>query len=217
MTILYRFNIDDDGSGSGSEFECNSFGDMVKLNNYNDIIWIDCSSNNLTQLPKLPNGLLVLWCENNQLEILPELPICLKELYCYRNQLKSIPKLATNVTELWCFNNNIKILPSFLPNSLTEIYCNNNNLQILPPCLETFKFIDYSNNPVCMYIREKCGGNLEIYYRENQIFATKLVRWYLDCRENPVYKYCRDRLNKKFDMLLDDRDNYILVGKYDLL
>ena len=54
------------------------------------------------------------------------------------------------------------------------------------------------------YIREKCGGNLDIYHKINEQFAKKLVNWYLDCRENPKYKFCRDRLNREYNTLMDE-------------
>jgi hypothetical protein len=62
----------------------------------------------------------------------------------------------------------------------------------------------YNDTPVNTYIRDKCHDNIVIYHRENEIFANKLVRWYLNCRENPKFKFCRDRLNKEYDDLFKE-------------
>jgi hypothetical protein len=54
-----------------------------------------------------------------------------------------------------------------------------------------------------IYIKENYGCNIDIYHRENEIFATKLVRWYLNCRENPEFKFCRDKLNREYDAMFE--------------
>jgi len=59
MVIKYRFGI------RGETFECGSMEDLVKLHNYQYIVYIDCSRNNLTVLPTLPNSLTYLDCSNN--------------------------------------------------------------------------------------------------------------------------------------------------------
>ena len=47
----------------------NSFDDIINLPNYNDILYIDCNNNQLTNLPNLPQQLKDLRCYNNQLPI----------------------------------------------------------------------------------------------------------------------------------------------------
>ena len=97
-----------------------------------------------------------------------------------------------DIVRIDCWNNPAFILPSALPNSL--------------------KYLDYSKNPVDTYLRDKCDNNLEIYHRENEIFAFKLVNWYLDCRENPKFKFCRTRLNRDYDALMEEDINGIIGG-----
>ena len=177
MVIKYRFVI------NGETFKGNTFEALTKLHNYHDIVYIYCEDNDLKVLPTLPNSLEYLYCSNNNITALPNLPNSLKYLYCY---------------------NNLLILLPILPNSLQNLICSNNLLTLLPKFGDSLKYNSYSCNPVETYIRDKCGGNLDIYHRVNEIFATKLVRWYLDCRENPMYKFCRDRLNREYDALMDD-------------
>ena len=197
MVIEYQFNNDEE------DHECDYFADIVNMDNYNNITFIDCGNNELKVLPQLPRDLETLWCENNNLELLPVLPKGIKELYCYRNQLKFLPSLPNGLIVLWCFNNNLRILPR-LNKLLLELYCNNNNLQIIPKFHNNFWKIDYAINPVDTYIKDKCSCNLDIYHRENEIFATKLVRWYLDCKYNPSYKYCRKWRNKVYNKLKNE-------------
>jgi Leucine-rich repeat (LRR) protein len=47
----------------------------------------------------------VLHCDNNQLTSLPKLPDGLKELDCSYNQLPSLPELPDGLEELDCSNN----------------------------------------------------------------------------------------------------------------
>jgi hypothetical protein len=204
MVIEYQFNND------GEDRECDYFADIVNMDNYNNITFIDCGNNELKVLPQLPRDLETLWCENNNLELLPVLPKGIKELYCYSNQLKFLPSLPNGLITLWCFNNKLIILP-ILNKNLVELYCNNNKLQITPKFHNNFDIIDCTINPVDTYIKDKCGGNLEIYHRENEIFANKLVRWYLDCRENPIFKFCRTRLDKEYDDLMEEDTGRMLV------
>ena len=77
-------------------------------------------------------------------------------------------------------------------------------MTFLPKFSDSLKFKNHDDNPVALYIRDKCDNNLEIYHRENEIFAVKLVNWYLDCRENPIYKFCRTRLNKDYEALMEE-------------
>ena len=58
----------------------NSFEEIVKLENYNDIIYINCRNNLISSLPVLPNSLMYLYCNNNILSSLPELPNSLTQL-----------------------------------------------------------------------------------------------------------------------------------------
>ena len=46
---------------------------------------LECSNNNLTELPELPNSLSYLSCFTNNLTELPDLPNSLNELYCSCN------------------------------------------------------------------------------------------------------------------------------------
>jgi len=172
MEINYWFNNED--------FTCESFDELIKLDNYDDIMGIHCANNELTTLPKLPNSLEDLWCGYNNLTTLPELPNNLMHLDCYYNRLTMLPKL---------------------PNSLRTLNCDNNQLTMLPNLPHCLRHLNCGTNPVYDYIEYEYGGNLELYFNQNQVFANKIGAWFLECKYNPKYKYCRDRVDKEYDEL----------------
>ena len=69
----------------------NSFEEILKLDNYNNINYIDCSHNYLYNIPELPNSLIKLYCDNNILSNLPNLPNSLTYLRCGHNNLSNLP------------------------------------------------------------------------------------------------------------------------------
>ena len=73
---------------------------------------------------------------------------------------------------------------------------NLNNI-ILVYLIEEYR---YDNNPIYDYIKDKFGGNLELYHKECKIFANKIGEWFLECKYNPKYKYCKDMINKDYDL-----------------
>ena len=224
----------------GETFKCSTFEYLTQLDNYHNIVYINCQNNDLkvlptlpyslqhltwsicklTLLPTLPKGLKYLDCSNNDLKVLPTLPNSLKYLYCYCNKLHELPNLPNSLIFISCSYNKLHELPN-LPDMLECLYCSNNNLILLPNLPNSLTYLDcsnnflaflpklhgsiyYNDNPVRKYIKDICANKLDIYHRENNIFATKLVRWYLNCRENPKFKFCRTRLNREYDALMDD-------------
>ena len=145
-----------------------------------------------------------MWCKYNNLSILPELPNSLIELSCSNNDLFNLPKLPNSLTELWCNNNNLSSLPD-LPNSLTHLMVNNNNLSSLPNLPNLLQTIVYGYNPIYNYIQIYFNGDKKKYFKyHNNIkrkFVNKIGVWFLDCKYNPKYLYCRTRLMKEYDEL----------------
>ena len=93
---------------------------VLSLNNLNlttlppipeGVIVLDVNENKLTELPKLPSTLRTLYCRNNELESLPQLPNGLINLVCQMNYLEELPKLPPTLKSLWCADNNIRRLP----------------------------------------------------------------------------------------------------------
>ena len=117
MVITIKFN-------DNIKHDYNSFEEIVKLDNYNDIIYLDCYNNNLSSLPELPNSL---------------------------------------------------------------------------------NFLKYIHNPIHAHICKYFDGKKEKYFEyERNIkrkFSNKIGNWFLECRYNPKYMYCRKRLMKEYKEL----------------
>ena len=147
---------------------------------------LNISQSNITTLDGIGNltKLAILKCINNQITSLNGLvnSTNLIKLDCSKNEITSFDGLEnlTKLTELFCYNNQLTILP-ILPNLIKDYY--------------------YDGNPVYDYIKNKCGGKLEIYYKVNKEFSNKIGEWFLECKYNPTYKYCRDRVDKEYDEL----------------
>ena len=93
---------------------------------------LDLSRLELTELPPLPDDLILLRCDSNQLTSLPTLPRSLRIFHCHSNQLTSLPELPPFLESLSCSHNPISSLPP-LPSSLTQLVCMQNHLTELPP------------------------------------------------------------------------------------
>jgi Leucine-rich repeat (LRR) protein len=107
--------------------------------------YLTCCHNELTQLPTLPPTLIMLYCSNNELTQLPTLPPTLTMLLCCYNQLTQLPTLPPTLTYLYCSNNQLTQLPN-LPSTLTKLLCCNNQLTQLPILPPTLIHLDCQNN-----------------------------------------------------------------------
>jgi len=62
--------------------------ELSDLSIYYNLIELNCSHNNLTNLYNLPQTLKKLYCVNNLITQIDNLPVTLKELECKNNPLK---------------------------------------------------------------------------------------------------------------------------------
>lgn len=137
MTFTIKYSID------GKLIAFNSYQEIYDLPDFNRIIFLNCSRNNLEVLPEtLPSSLQSLLCNHNRLLKLPEsLPKYLKELNCSHNQLTKLTlQLPSSLQILWCCNNHLTELPLSLPSSLKILNCSDNHVtelsSSLPPSLQ---------------------------------------------------------------------------------
>ena len=108
---------------------------------------LDLSKLGLTELPPLPDDLIVLRCDLNELTALPELPSSLRVLHCHQNQLSSLPKLPPLLESLSCSHNHLTSLP-FLPSSLKQLVCMRNHLTALPYLPLFLRELSFDNNDI---------------------------------------------------------------------
>jgi uncharacterized repeat protein (TIGR01451 family) len=112
----------------------------------NSLIYLQCDYNNITTLNNLPPNLSHLLCRNNLLTSLDSVPESLYSLVCSGNLLTNLPSLFEGIDVLECDNNLITSLPT-LPNSITDFRCANNNISCFPILPNSLNYVDLSNNP----------------------------------------------------------------------
>jgi len=84
MKIYITYNLEE---------KLNKYHSFEVIENYDKVVYMISSHNQLSSLPKLPNSLKILYCGHNNLTILPKLPNSLQKLCCWNNQLTSLPDL----------------------------------------------------------------------------------------------------------------------------
>jgi len=112
-----------------------------------NVALLDCTGNNLREIPKLPRNLIELKCSNNYLTWLPRLPNTLKRLVCDGNPIEIIPELPNNLEYLNCSSTQVKKLPK-LPNTLINILCSHTKLETIPNLPENLTIINFEHNPL---------------------------------------------------------------------
>ena len=109
-----------------------------------------------------------------------------------------------DIIELYCYSNQLTSLPT-LPKTLTHLSCSGNQLTFLPVLPKSLIHFQYYNNPIYDLIKDYFKGDRKLYNNHNKkiltLFSNKIKWWFLNCRENPEFKYCRDRLNLQYDEL----------------
>ena len=111
----------------------------------NSLQVLGCGTNSLTSLPILPNRLSCLNCTNCSLTVLPNLPNTLKQLSCGGNLLTSLPTLPNSLDTLNCSGNPLTNLPA-LPNSLQMLWCSYSQLTNLPALPNSLQYLLCNNN-----------------------------------------------------------------------
>ena len=217
LRILYILN--------GEELSCDTFQDIINLENYNDIKEINCNYNQLTFLPVLPKTLTLLSCNGNQLTSLPTLPESLTELWCENNQLTSLPVLPETLTQLWCEFNKLTFLP-VLPESLTTLYLENNNIESLSsplvPKIENSKLNIFKemilktkgensivNEHFKLFIKENYKDFIEEYNVISKENKETIEHKIINCEEN-MTKYKSDLI--KINNIVEETEK-ILKGE----
>jgi Leucine-rich repeat (LRR) protein len=124
----------------------NSILDLTGIQYFKNLRYLDCSRNDLTQLPPLPVTLTYFDCSYNQLTSIPPLPPSLDTFICFVNALTTLPVLPNTITNLQCGDNDLTSLPASLPPSLNILYCDGNYIKTLPNLPSTLTQLTCSAN-----------------------------------------------------------------------
>jgi Leucine-rich repeat (LRR) protein len=133
---------------------------LPDLSRFEQLIYLYCSENQLTELPPLNNTLKVLVCSLNQLTELPPLNNDLRFLDCSYNQLIKLPPLNNNLLQIYCCRN-----------ELTEFPPLNNNLKVLDCSVNPLTELPVLNNKL---VRLNCS-NIKIYNIEFDRNNTNII------------------------------------------
>lgn len=177
-------------------------------------------------MPLIPNNIMSLSINNCNLENIPVFPQGISFLDIRYNYIKYLPELPPKITEFHASHNNLSILPDKIPDKIRLFDVSYNNLEDLPYNLirkHKTCWITYKHNKVYDTINDTYNNNLDDYltYHEYRIiiqkyfngnltkfidfktksekkFANKIGTWFLKCKYNPEYKYCRNWVEKTY-------------------
>lgn len=183
VTIMYRISSHLGSLWYSPNSRWRGEGTYLDFLNHIDMVIKTMKDTNGYKDPKLEE--ICIWGDKNQesgwLHTIPDSVITIKIENC---NIGKLPKLPNNLKWLIVYNTDIEEF-SCLPYGLEYLNCRNNDklkhIPLLPPSI-----INY-NGPY-----EKVMIKItKIIYRK---IANKIGEWFLDCKYNPKYKYCRDRL-----------------------
>jgi uncharacterized repeat protein (TIGR01451 family) len=144
---------------------------------------LNCSFNQLTSLPLLPNSLEHLECDYNQLTNLPILPSNLYQLYCNGNQLTSLPTIPSSLEVLDCESNNLTSLPAL--GTISVLICGYNQLTSLPE-MPYLSYLKCEHNQLTQ-LPELSSGVQVLWCQSNQLTSLPTLPYALEdlnCRNN---------------------------------
>ena len=146
---------------------------------------LNLESNVLTDIPRLPPGLLKLTLSDNRLATLPKLPERLRQLWADGNQLSCLPhELPPGLQLLSVRGNQLKTLTT-LPSGLKELVASNNRLTVLPEIPKELEKLSVSNNqlvtcpllPEALWFLNLRGNKLQYILPEIRNEVDDMKRW----------------------------------------
>ena len=165
---------------------------LPSLKRFHKLKKLDCSDNQLTNLPELNHSLEWLVCFNNKLTSLPKLNDNLERLNCDENKLTSLPQLNKNLRFLYCYGNQLTSLPQ-LNNSLKILHCSNNQLTRLPKLNYSLQYLDCNHNKlICL---PELNNNLQYLY-----CLINLLPSFIPTTNGILIQGTRNRINNAFQL-----------------
>lgn len=167
---------------------------------------------NLKPIEILPNVLTKLEITYSNLKYLPELPETLKFLICTGNGLVELPILPDGLCDLLCYTNQLTYLPE-LPKSLCVLWCGGNLIKKMPDSIVNLlknKIKTRRDLEMCFkwttemwdIIEKICNFDLAMLLKCQK--AVEIIEnQYMEAKYNPKYQYCRNRLKNEFDEIYE--------------
>lgn len=127
--------------------ENKSIADLTGIQYFDSLKLLNCRTNQLTSVPRLPSRLITLQADVNQLTSLPSLPSSMQVLGVGGNQLATLPSLPAGLLELYMGQNPITTFPTF-PASLQDLDIQACNITTVPPLPPNLRLLYLANNPL---------------------------------------------------------------------
>jgi Leucine-rich repeat (LRR) protein len=198
---------------SDEKIQISSLEELRKKDFWNDIVYLDCSFNEMTNLDNLPPNLQKLYCSFNEITNLDNLPPNLQKLYCSFNEITNLDNLPPNLQELYCNGNKITNFDNLPPN-LQELYCSHKitNLDNLPNSLKILNYKKYVKpNVLDLYLNktidiQQLGEHFELVNSCCEICKTEAK-----CINKCPHKFCIDCIIEMHKA--NERTNCCICGK----
>ena len=151
---------------------------------------------NIVKLPKVLIDLSLHNCNN-----LLDLPKTLKKIYIYNCKIEDFPESILD-TELYYNiykNNGTKYYNGPICIKLTPLGNKIENLNLF--MIKLYSYNDWLTNK--LKTKEVNVPDIKKYFQYKKAVET-ISDWFLDCKYNPKYKYCKDRLDNEFKNLYNE-------------
>ena len=126
------------------------------------------------------------------------------------------PKLEELVFEQFCYSpfslGKYSLELNNLPKTLTYMHIRSTHVNYIPyDIIENLDKFHCEKSKFKRGSNKLFGGNMKKYCKYRELCAKsrkrnirKIEVWFLDCKYNPKYKYCRDRLQKEYNDMFED-------------
>ncbi|EFC6287628.1 type III effector [Shigella boydii] len=108
---------------------------------------LELEFNNLTEFPKVPDGITLIPVNNNQISYIYSFPPKAKNIFISNNKLSEIPAIPDTTEVFECNGNNIKEIRYF-PKNLKEAHIEYNDIEVIPAIPGNLKLLFMECNPI---------------------------------------------------------------------
>jgi Leucine-rich repeat (LRR) protein len=136
------------------QFCCNN-NQLTKLPSFQNtnLKLLNFSNNQISSLCSLPDSVEFLCFNNNKIVNIPNFPKSLKHLECSWNKICNLECISKNIHTMIVDHNQIYQLPCLSDlHFLKTLICNSNHIRELPPLPGLIEYIDYSENPIKIFV-----------------------------------------------------------------
>lgn len=198
---------------------------LPKLKHLTELIYFEVDNNKLTWIPELPMSIKHINISNNNLLEFPNIPLSVDTYDLIFNDVAKLNKpmilfIKYHFNKIpnrynWIRRLNIIYPSSSINCNKMSINCDNNagNLysmltgnpviySLLKYRNDIYKYFNDNFRDIGAMIKLISENPTKLYDYYNSV--CKIEKWFLECKYNPKYKYCRRRLEKEYDEIFNE-------------